>query len=61
MTEQEYQEYDEFLSTTRFDVHEIMASKKRFQEVFDLLYGYMKAGFEANDELLQRENYRAVP
>lgn len=46
MTEQEYQDYDEFLSTTRFDVHEIMASKKRFQEVFDLLYGYMKAGFE---------------
>ena len=46
MTEQEYQEYDKFLNTTRFDVCEIMATKKRFQEVFDLLYSYMKAGFE---------------
>ena len=46
MTDGEYQEYDKFLTTTRFDVHEVMASKKRFQEVFDLLYNYMKAGFE---------------
>ena len=46
MTEEEYQKFDEFLNTTRFDVRELMATKKRFEEVFNTLYDFMKMGFE---------------
>ena len=46
MTDGEYKEFDKFLNETRFDVNEIMDTKKRFEQVYDLLYDYMKAGFE---------------
>lgn len=46
MTDQEFKEFDEFLTSTRFDVKEIMGSKKRFEQTHDLLYNYMKMGFE---------------
>lgn len=46
MTDQEYIEFDSFLKKTRFDVKEIMSTKKRFKQVHELLYNYMKMGFE---------------
>lgn len=46
MNKVEFAEFDEFLNKTRFDVHEIMATKKRFKQTFDMLYEYMKQGFE---------------
>lgn len=46
LTEEEYKQYDTLLHETRFDVNEIMDTKKRFKQVYDLLYKYMQMGFE---------------
>ena len=46
MTEEEFKQFDEFLNKTRFDVREIMSTKKRYNQVHDMLYNYMKMGFE---------------
>ena len=46
MTDKEYKEYHTFLNTTLFDVKEIFVSEKRWKQVHDLLYEYMKMGFE---------------
>lgn len=46
MTPDEWNEFHELLTSVRFDVQEIMQSKKRFREVHNRLYGYMKMGFE---------------
>lgn len=46
MTNEEYSEYDQFLTSTRFDVKEILESKKRHKMTLTRLYEYMKMGFE---------------
>lgn len=46
MTDQEYKEFHKFLDSTLFPVKDIMESKKRFNQVHDMLYNYMKMGFE---------------
>src|SRR5574344_785453 len=46
MTEEEFKEFDSLMKKTRFDVREIMSTKKRFTQVYDMLYNYMKMGFE---------------
>ena len=57
MTDKEYKEYHTFLNTTLFDVKEIFVSEKRWKQVHDLLYEYMKMGFE---EEKYRRMYESV-
>ena len=46
MTPEEYVKFDTFLNETLFDVKETLYTEERYNYVFNLLYNYLKAGFE---------------
>lgn len=58
MTDEEFKKMDEFLNKTIFDVNVIMRSISEFQETYDLLYNYMKMGFEDEKVRKHKLNYK---
>ena len=46
MEEKQFSEYSKFLKETLFEVKEVMGDTDKFETIFELLYDYMKQGFE---------------
>lgn len=53
-----YADYDAYLNETIFEVHDIVANKKHWKEVFNRLYTYMKQGFEKVEVRKHLVNFR---